>query len=280
MQFFHLFSFVVVASYAAALPQPVGLSEKYSNNVDTNSASGLEARSYQPGLNSQKDSATLMSLKRRANSGSDPSPPSATTPEKKASVPFTDNDVDSMNLAFTIDSVQHGYYALLGDEKKVKRKMIDTFRVDVEMYLGRGTYVNAALNRWAENSIPGILLIIKSLLGEDEYSVIEKGLTERLKELEDGVRARTNAVADYISKIVEDDGSAVDNLERIHESLKDVFSSRMHILWIINDTIMNYKDGKTLYGYLDKAYESVDKFSTDQDTLYDDMMKEIEAASS
>ncbi|KAH9265178.1 hypothetical protein BASA83_011261 [Batrachochytrium salamandrivorans] len=74
------------------------------------------------GLNSQKDSATLMSLKRRANSGSDPSPPSATTPEKKASVPFTDNDVDSMNLAFTIDSVQHGYYALLGDEKKVKRK--------------------------------------------------------------------------------------------------------------------------------------------------------------
>ncbi|KAH9247986.1 hypothetical protein BASA81_014399 [Batrachochytrium salamandrivorans] len=36
MQFFHLFSFVVVASYAAALPQPAGLSEKYSNNVDTN----------------------------------------------------------------------------------------------------------------------------------------------------------------------------------------------------------------------------------------------------
>ncbi|KAH9265179.1 hypothetical protein BASA83_011262 [Batrachochytrium salamandrivorans] len=91
------------------------------------------------------------------------------------------------------------------------------------MYLGRGTYVNAALNRWAENSIPGILLIIKSLLGEDEYSVIEKGLTERLKELEDGVRARTNAVADYISKIVEDDGSAVDNLERFTNHLKMSF---------------------------------------------------------
>ncbi|KAH6576267.1 hypothetical protein BASA62_001522 [Batrachochytrium salamandrivorans] len=35
MQFLHLFSFVVVASYAAALPQPAGLSEKYSNDVDT-----------------------------------------------------------------------------------------------------------------------------------------------------------------------------------------------------------------------------------------------------
>ncbi|KAH6583737.1 hypothetical protein BASA60_001304 [Batrachochytrium salamandrivorans] len=68
MQFFHLFSFVVVASYAAALPQPAGLSEKYSNNVDTNLASGLEARSYQPGLNSQKNSATLTLLKRQDDS--------------------------------------------------------------------------------------------------------------------------------------------------------------------------------------------------------------------
>ncbi|KAH6596293.1 hypothetical protein BASA50_005337 [Batrachochytrium salamandrivorans] len=82
MQFFHLFSFVVVASYAAALPQPAGLSDKYSNNVDTNLAYGLEARSYQPESNSYKESATLVSLKRRddseesseEDSGSDPSP--------------------------------------------------------------------------------------------------------------------------------------------------------------------------------------------------------------
>ncbi|KAH6572057.1 hypothetical protein BASA60_006828 [Batrachochytrium salamandrivorans] len=39
MQFFYLFSFVVVASYAAALPQPAELSAKYSNNTDTNLAS-------------------------------------------------------------------------------------------------------------------------------------------------------------------------------------------------------------------------------------------------
>ncbi|KAH6579452.1 hypothetical protein BASA50_006178 [Batrachochytrium salamandrivorans] len=73
MQLFHLFSFVVVASYAAALPQPAGLSDKYLNSVDTNLASILEARSYQPALNSYKESTTLVSLKRRENSGSDPS---------------------------------------------------------------------------------------------------------------------------------------------------------------------------------------------------------------
>ncbi|KAH6601547.1 hypothetical protein BASA61_001926 [Batrachochytrium salamandrivorans] len=66
MQFFYLLSFVVVASYAAALPQPAELSEQYSNNVDTTLASILKARSYQPVSNSQKDSATLVSLERRA----------------------------------------------------------------------------------------------------------------------------------------------------------------------------------------------------------------------
>ncbi|KAH6600232.1 hypothetical protein BASA50_002452, partial [Batrachochytrium salamandrivorans] len=88
MQFFYLFSFVVAASYAAALPQPAGLSEKYSNNVNATLASGLEARFYQPGLNSYKESATLMSLKRRddyegssgEDSESDSSPPPDTTP--------------------------------------------------------------------------------------------------------------------------------------------------------------------------------------------------------
>ncbi|KAH6577708.1 hypothetical protein BASA60_003905 [Batrachochytrium salamandrivorans] len=69
MQFFHLFSFVVVASYAAALPQPAGLSEKYSSNAGSTLASDLETRSYQPVLDSQKASATLVSLKRRRNYG-------------------------------------------------------------------------------------------------------------------------------------------------------------------------------------------------------------------
>ncbi|KAH9247170.1 hypothetical protein BASA84_001254 [Batrachochytrium salamandrivorans] len=65
MQFLCLFSFVVVASYAAALPQPAELSGKYSSNVNSDLASGLEARSYQPVADTLTDSVTLMSLKRR-----------------------------------------------------------------------------------------------------------------------------------------------------------------------------------------------------------------------
>ncbi|KAH9270892.1 hypothetical protein BASA83_006845 [Batrachochytrium salamandrivorans] len=71
-----------------SLPQPGGLSEKHSNNVDTNLVSILEARSYQPGLNSYKELATSTLLKRQddsegsseVDSGSGSSPSPDTTP--------------------------------------------------------------------------------------------------------------------------------------------------------------------------------------------------------
>ncbi|KAH6579085.1 hypothetical protein BASA61_010498, partial [Batrachochytrium salamandrivorans] len=99
MQFFHLFSFVVVASYAAALPQPAELSGKYSNSADANLMSGLEARSYQPALNSYKESAILVSLKRRANGGSGSSLSSTSSSNEKFSSGFTDGEISSKNLA-------------------------------------------------------------------------------------------------------------------------------------------------------------------------------------
>ncbi|KAH9245694.1 hypothetical protein BASA83_001517 [Batrachochytrium salamandrivorans] len=72
MKFLCLFSFVVVASYAAALPQPAELSGKYSGNVNNDLASGLEARSYQPVVDTLTDSVALMSLKRRDDDSKQP----------------------------------------------------------------------------------------------------------------------------------------------------------------------------------------------------------------
>ncbi|KAH9263864.1 hypothetical protein BASA83_012709 [Batrachochytrium salamandrivorans] len=101
------------ASYAAALPQPAELSEKYSNNVDTTLAYGLEARSYQPGSNSHKESATLMSLERRGGSGSRQPPSFPPVPKREYRIPFTNNDVSSENLAFIIGKVRDGAFTFV-----------------------------------------------------------------------------------------------------------------------------------------------------------------------
>ncbi|KAH9268310.1 hypothetical protein BASA83_009472 [Batrachochytrium salamandrivorans] len=135
MQFLHLFSFVVAASYAAALPQPAGLSEKYSNNVDNNLVSGLEARSYQPGLNTREDSATLVLLKRQDDSGSDSSSPPATTPEKIVGKDFTEDDVSSENLASTIDKVTDDAYVFFKEgERGCRQNWWPSWRSDAKVF--------------------------------------------------------------------------------------------------------------------------------------------------
>ncbi|KAH9244630.1 hypothetical protein BASA81_017944 [Batrachochytrium salamandrivorans] len=131
MQFFHLFSFVVVASYVAALPQPARLSAKHSNNVDTNLASGLEARSYQPVLNSHKDSATLVSLKRRDDSDEDGDglnlPPLLTIDDNYEIIDkfFTYDDFISENMAATIDRVGDGAVGFYKDGEKAGKEIGD-----------------------------------------------------------------------------------------------------------------------------------------------------------
>ncbi|KAH6560364.1 hypothetical protein BASA60_000361 [Batrachochytrium salamandrivorans] len=182
MQFFYLLSFAVAASYAAALPQPAELSEKYPNNVDNNLASGLEARSYQPESNSHKDSPTLVSLKRRddsegssgEDSGSDSLPPPATTPKKTNGVPFTKGDINIMNLAHIIDNVGDGSVDLYKDGEKAGKKIDNPVGGLVAKYLRSRT---------------SLLLELKLLLEGFEGGETLKGhLSAAVKSIDDFLR--------------------------------------------------------------------------------------------
>ncbi|KAH9273953.1 hypothetical protein BASA83_003587 [Batrachochytrium salamandrivorans] len=258
MQFFHLFSFVVAASYAAALPQPAGLSEKYSNSADTNLASGLEARSYQPGSNSYKDSATLVSLKRRNapaglvrdDSGPDPSPPPETTPDEPFIDPLTDD----------------------AGRRKLEQKIGGLVGKMVARYLRRHVYVNVALRRWAQESVFRILRTIKASLGDEEYSKIEPELTKTSQELSAEFKAGLNEIVDDTEKILKDDGPTVDNLQDIDISFDITLESRMKILSKLKTLLGGVASGKTLEGQLAGIIESVSKFTTDQKSLHVEIM--------
>ncbi|KAH6577555.1 hypothetical protein BASA60_003961 [Batrachochytrium salamandrivorans] len=151
MQFFHLLSFVGVASYAAALPQPAGLSEKYSNNVDITLASILKARSYQPVLDTREDLPTLMSLERRADSAGSPrvnsgsgTPPLSTLDYEEAKKLiyslFEKSDFSFANIASTIDNVGDGFAELSENGEKVGNKIGGTAGDLLAKYVRRNTY--------------------------------------------------------------------------------------------------------------------------------------------
>ncbi|KAH6561990.1 hypothetical protein BASA60_011296 [Batrachochytrium salamandrivorans] len=279
MKFFHLFSFVVAASYAAALPQPAELSEKYSNNVDTTLASGLEARSYQPGLNSYKESATLMSLERRGNSGSDSSPSSDTTPEHTVNVPFTDNDVTYMNLASTINNVKNDGYTLLGDEEKAGKSIDGPVGAMLTMYLGKATYIISAVNLWVENSVFDILKVIESGLGKDEYSRILPELEGHLKDAGGNLISGMDEVVGYTTTIAEGVQHAAVYFTRLRGAFQAAFFGCFGYIGRLRVELKKFASGKTLYGYLGGIHNAIINFiNNDHDPMYFKLSRELDDA--
>ncbi|KAH6559869.1 hypothetical protein BASA50_005747 [Batrachochytrium salamandrivorans] len=294
MQFFHLVSFVVVASYAAALPQPAELSEKYLNNVNVNLASGLEARSYQPAFNSQKGSATLVSLKRRddsdgssgENSGSDsppsppPSPPPATTREKKFSSPFTEETVNSMALASTINNVGDGIAGFYEKGDKAGQKIGGNAGNLLTKYLRRASYVNAAVRNWVTNFVPDIRDAIKDGLGDAEYSEVGPDSIETSDKLTVMYRTSLTALLGATSNIVDDLGSVTENLQTINRSFENTVYIRVSFIWGLKSLLDTFTAGETLSGYLADISKSIDDFAAEQNELFAKIVEEYEAASS
>ncbi|KAH9263734.1 hypothetical protein BASA83_012849 [Batrachochytrium salamandrivorans] len=266
------------ASYAVALPQPAGLSEKYSNNVDTTLASGLEARSYQPGLNSYKESATLVSLKRRDDSGSDSFPPSNTTPTKPFSDPFTKDAVSSENLASTIKNVGDGDVIIFEDGELAGEAIEDLVGDMLARYLRRNAYVNVALGRWEYESVNDILGLIKSNFSEDERSEEELKLTKKIKTYSDGVYEGVNALVDATLKIVEGDGSVIKNVKNTRKSFEAIFESRGALLGALMSKLRLFEEGTTLLGQLGDVVTNLDEFLAEQKKLFGKIMKKLKVA--
>ncbi|KAH6584571.1 hypothetical protein BASA61_007380 [Batrachochytrium salamandrivorans] len=268
MQLFYLLPFVAVVSYAAALPQPAELSAKYSNNVNADLVSVLEAISYQPGLDSYKESAALMSLKRRddsdgasgGNGGSDSFLPSTSGPNEPFKSPFTDSNVSSKNLASTIKNVGDGIFDLYKDGEKVGQKISGPSGDMVTKYIRKNAYVNVALRHWAHESVSGILDKIKSLWGDDEYSRFEPDLTKDIKKWEDEFRAGLNAIVDATTNILEDVGPVGENLQKIGRSFERTLFNRGSLISKLMRLLSRLKVVRLSYGYLGDIVVSSAKF--------------------
>ncbi|KAH9263436.1 hypothetical protein BASA83_013162 [Batrachochytrium salamandrivorans] len=262
MQFLHLVSFVVVVSYAAALPQPAGLSEKYSNNANTNLASGLEARSYQPESNSYKESATLVSLKRRdifwgPPEGDDgpgtPPPPGSKDIKKILYDAFKRGDFSSANISSTIYKVGNGMVHLYEDGPKAGAAV--------------GSPAGDMLTRY----------IKKLAMGEVEFSKIAKDFFMTLGALGAELYINENKAVIAISNIVKHINTPIQNIETMNALFELALNIRMQLVDKLRSRLEGYEIVKTLYGYLSNLVASIMKFITDQQGLYEEIIKALKA---
>ncbi|KAH6577254.1 hypothetical protein BASA60_004189 [Batrachochytrium salamandrivorans] len=254
----------------------------------------LEARSYQPGLNSYKELATSTLIKRRGdslespedddyegssednsegsvgdnsedrgtteghqktilkdlrNSGSDSSPPPATTPHKTFHTVFTKSDVSSENLASTIDSVGDGMLEPAEDGKKSRKK--DWWR--------------------------GWKVAEKSGLGEEKYSKVKSNLKKKFEGLRVSELAESQARVNGIWNILDDVGFVIENVENIFKTATAPCYSTMLLLLTLKSQLSRFESGHTLSGHLDNAVISIGNFLSDQDEVRLEIMKQLKA---
>ncbi|KAH9257547.1 hypothetical protein BASA81_004309 [Batrachochytrium salamandrivorans] len=212
-------------------PQPAGLSEKYSNNVDATLASGLEARSYQPGSNSHKDSATLVSLKRRGNSGSGSFPSSASAPQNLV---FETNDPfgKAQHSALLLFDVVKAFGTDLGDAPK---------------------NVKAAGAALSESTGK---LLIKPLL-DDASSKLAADASYNLEQV-------TAALSNIEKKI----DSAKLEVEAVQVAFGRVFEDYQFYIKTLRPHLDKFASGQDTNKFLSNGVESLVEFSLKQEALY------------
>ncbi|KAH6601465.1 hypothetical protein BASA61_001948 [Batrachochytrium salamandrivorans] len=301
MQFFHLFSFVVAASYAAALPQPAGLSEKYSNNVDTNLASGLEARSYQPELNSYKESATLMSLKRRDDSegssedtsGESPDTTPDETPEETPEetpdeTPEIDiqeinphlekAESDSIMLSSTIDKVED----VIVDAPKNLKSAGEAIRGNpgekLIEYVQKATLVSGALKDWVEDAVKEIILVVEDSFDLTEHSKAVRSLRQTKEKLIREIDECLKEIIITLAKIARKTGPSRLRLKTIRVSFEHVFLMHTEFFGELQTQLANVENSKKIHEYLSNAIGSLTQFVKNQKDLFDSMIEEIKAS--
>ncbi|KAH6559852.1 hypothetical protein BASA60_000417 [Batrachochytrium salamandrivorans] len=214
MQFFCLLSFAVVASMLQPSPSQQGYLKSTRIVLDTNLASGLEARSYQPALNPQQDSVTSMLLKRQDDSRDILETMVNLThplhPFRLLTVLYGNRrafkvEIGSLDLSSTIDEIGDYRGNIPKSIEAVGEAISGIFGDMVVEYIKRTLYVNELLKDWIASNGETVIPILKSGLDDAEYSRVELSLRKTAARLIDEVRACLIAAFDALSRISEKD---------------------------------------------------------------------------
>ncbi|KAH6580468.1 hypothetical protein BASA50_004274 [Batrachochytrium salamandrivorans] len=285
MQLFYLFSFAVVASCTAALPQPAELSKRYSDNVDVNLASILEARSYQPEFNLQDELPTLTLIKRQDDpdvSKPPPSPSSTAMPEDSGSnlSPREKLEAASLKLISDIDNVGSG----IADLPEYMERIGDTIggqagNLTLE-YLRISLTVNELLDFWLGGPGKNVIGFIKNGLGEKEYSKIGPDLIKKVSETKAAIRRGLRSAMEAILRLSHKTGPVIQNVETMHKSSRDAFDGYAELFLLLRAPMDKFPDGEKLFGYFENIRTSINKFSEKQKNRFDIIMSYLLTAPS
>ncbi|KAH6568294.1 hypothetical protein BASA60_008705 [Batrachochytrium salamandrivorans] len=205
MQFFYLVSLVVVASNVAAFPQPAELSEKHSESVNADLTSNIEARSYQPELNPQSNSAKIKNAIDNAETG-------------------------SLMLSSIINQVENSRAVASENPGTDENATGGSTKETTVEYIKNALYISTSMKTWVKENRKWMLIVIKSGLNSVEYSKAKSALKKAGERLVVDVSMHMKAANDALLAIEKNASPIKLKMETIHASYTQALDAyRMYL---------------------------------------------------
>ncbi|KAH6591774.1 hypothetical protein BASA50_008483 [Batrachochytrium salamandrivorans] len=114
-------------------------------------------------------------------------------------------------------------------------------------------------------------------MGEVEFSKIAKDFFMTLGALGAELYINENKAVIAISNIVKHINTPIQNIETMNALFELALNIRMQLVDKLRSRLEGYEIVKTLYGYLSNLVASIKKFITDQQGLYEEIIKALKA---
>ncbi|KAH6584614.1 hypothetical protein BASA61_007360 [Batrachochytrium salamandrivorans] len=231
----------------------------------THSASGLEARSYQPGLNSQRDSATLTLLKRQDDDGSGSNPKGivlgSSSPLERAELRilllFVKIKEFGTGLADTPENVKAAGAAVGGDTGDL---LVQYLRTDLQ--------ATDFLNEWLKEARAILITVIKSGLGDEEYFKVKPLLENASKKLTADASDNLKQVTAALLAIGQRTAPVKPEVDAVQGAFGRTFDAYKLYFETLQFQLNRFASGQELNKYFYMSTESLVEFSQKQEDLY------------
>ncbi|KAH6597143.1 hypothetical protein BASA50_004666 [Batrachochytrium salamandrivorans] len=206
-----------------------------------------------------------------------PPPPGSKDIKKILYDAFKRGDFSSANISSTIYKVGDGMVHLYVDGPKAGAAVGSPAGDMLTRYIKKVDYVNTSLNRWMEIERKNIIDAIKLAMGEVEFSKIAKDFFMTLGALGAELYINENKAVIAISNIVKHINTPIQNIETMNALFELALNIRMQLVDKLRSRLEGYEIVKALYGYLSNLVASIKKFITDQQGLYEEIIKALKA---
>ncbi|KAH9267558.1 hypothetical protein BASA84_000610 [Batrachochytrium salamandrivorans] len=136
----------------------------------------------------------------------------------------------------------------------------------------------AALALWIEFDVNNVVNSIKSGLGDGQYSKIGPNLVAKIGGFKNTFDAGLKAAIDATTKILNEEGTVIENVEKISTAFYSASSACREIFSELDVQLLQFEADRTLISNLTDASQSVSWFNIGQFGEHREMMKALRAA--